>query len=725
MKKESQNIEYKESWRDEYIKWICGFANAEGGKIFIGINDDKKITGISDATKLLEELPNKVRDTLGILVDVNLRQEKKLEYIEINVDAYPYPVNYKGQYHYRTGSTKQELKGQALDRFLLQKQGKRWDGVPVPGVKLIDLKEDTFKQFKIKAAQSKRVSADILSDGNSQLIEDLHLKEGRHLKRAAILLFHPDPEKYITGAYIKIGFFEGDDELKFQDEIHGNIFEQIEKTEELLFTKYIKAVISYKGVSRIESYEYPREAIREALLNAIAHKDYSGENPIQISVYEDKLLIWNEGQLPEHWTIDNLKKKHPSKPFNPDIANALSRSGYIEAWGRGTIKMIQECKKHHLPEPAFYFHTSGFNVEFRKDIYIRAILEEKHFEPHLIEILLLTKKQGSINNSQVQVLCSVSKRTATRYLSELEEQKHLVQSGETGKGTRYILKGSQRGQNAYKGAIKGSGIAKNELLPEKIQRGHKGAKASETHEKKDTTVRQYRPRNIQKTPETSAKAKTKDATKAPKAPRKSSKLPVDDLDLKLMLLETELNKGNPNDQIKDKLDTETFFKIYDTWLSELLEKAIVVGQKFNHLFAELRHSLVAINGHWSFNFTTADSKTILKTFRKQAQDSKHDFYNRNILIQLSFYFHAMKQTGLRTFSSGCFLEVSFSNIGYKVHVIENANGGHVSPEKPEFEYLLHHPLNKKEINMICTKLGDTIYAQIEKKVNQIKNQQNK
>jgi len=133
---ENQNIEWKESWRDEYLKWICGFANANGGKIVIGKKDDGSVVGLKNSAKLLEDIPNKVRNILGILVDVNLYETQNGEYIEIGVEAYPYPVNYKGQYHYRTGSTKQELKGIALDKFLLQKKGKRWDGVPVPNIQL-------------------------------------------------------------------------------------------------------------------------------------------------------------------------------------------------------------------------------------------------------------------------------------------------------------------------------------------------------------------------------------------------------------------------------------------------------------------------------------------------------------------------------------------------------------------------------------------------------------
>lgn len=129
---EDQRTEWKESWRDEYLRWVCAFANSEGGTLVIGRNDHGAVVGVKDASRLLEELPNKARDILGILVAVNLRQEEGKDYLEIEVDPYPYPVSYKGEYHVRSGSTKQELKGAALDKFLLRKQGKHWDGVPCP-----------------------------------------------------------------------------------------------------------------------------------------------------------------------------------------------------------------------------------------------------------------------------------------------------------------------------------------------------------------------------------------------------------------------------------------------------------------------------------------------------------------------------------------------------------------------------------------------------------------
>ena len=437
---ETQNTEYKQSWRDDYLKWICGFANANGGSIFIGKDDNGNVVGAIDTKRLLEEIPNKVRDVLGILVDVNLHSTTDGEFIEILVEAYPYPVNYKGQYHYRSGSTKQELKGTALDKFLLQKKGKRWDGVPVPKVATKDLKQETFDFFRKRAFKSQRIEEDILTDTNELLLENLQLKENDFLKRAAILLFHSNPEIFVTGSYIKIGFFETDDDLKFQDEIHGNLIEQIEKTMDLLFTKYIKAIISYEGINRVEKFEYPKDAVREALLNAIAHKDYSGGVPIQISVYSDKIIFWNEGQLPENWTVKNLLEKHASRPYNPDIANALFRSGYIESWGRGTIKIIRECKLAGIPEPVFSYDSSDISVEFRKDIYNEKYLQSLNLNDRQVKTVLFAKDKGKITNSDYQTLNNCSRNTASNDLTELVDKGLLKPSGQKGAGAFYRLK---------------------------------------------------------------------------------------------------------------------------------------------------------------------------------------------------------------------------------------------------------------------------------------------
>ncbi len=364
MNQEDQHIEWKESWRDEYLKWISGFANAEGGVLVIGMNDKGKAVGLPDAQKLLVDLPNKVRDVLGIIVRVNRKRAGSLEYLEIVVDPYPYPVSYKGEYHLRSGSTKQELKGAALDRFLLRKQGRTWDGVPVPNVTVRHLSRPAILTFRRLARESQRLDPAVLRESTAHLVEKLHLTDGTYLKRAAILLFHPDPERFVTGAFVKIGFFRTDTDLLYHDEIHGDLFTQVERTIDLLLTKYLKAGISYRGIQRLETYPMPEAALREAVVNAIMHKDYSSGTPIQISVYQDKLMLWNSGELPPDWTVAKLKRKHSSRPFNPDVANAFFRAGMIEAWGRGIELILDACRAAQTPEPELLYEHTGLWVTF-------------------------------------------------------------------------------------------------------------------------------------------------------------------------------------------------------------------------------------------------------------------------------------------------------------------------------------------------------------------------
>ena len=362
--KENQNIEWKQSWRDEYLKWLCGFANAHGGTLVIGKNDRGEVLGIANASKLLEDIPNKVRDILGMVVPVNLLSDEGKEWLEIVVEPYPSPISYKGEYHYRSGSTKQELKGAALDKFLLRKQGKHWDGVPIPYVGINDLDPLAIKRFRQLATRSGRVSAELLSESDAHLIEKLHLMENLYLKRAATLLFHPDPEKFTTGAYVKIGFFRTDSDLLYHDVIQGNLFAQADKSLDLLLTKYLRAGISYRGTQRFERFPVPEAALREALINAIAHKDYASGIPIQISVYDDKLMMWNPGQLPPDWTLDRLLAKHSSQPANPDIANTFFRAGKIESWGRGIELIRNTCLTEGYPAPRFSHDSSGLWIEF-------------------------------------------------------------------------------------------------------------------------------------------------------------------------------------------------------------------------------------------------------------------------------------------------------------------------------------------------------------------------
>jgi ATP-dependent DNA helicase RecG len=360
---EHQTIEWKEVWRDEYLRWICAFANADGGTLVIGRNDRGDAVGVDDARKLLEEIPNKVRDLLGIVVAVHLRKERR-ELIEIVVEPSPTPISYRGEYHVRSGSTKQELRGPALSAFLLRRLGRHWDGAPVPGAAVSDLDVEALRTFRARAARSDRMEEGALPDTDAELLERLHLTEGAFLKRAALLLFHRDPERFVTGAFLKIGFFEGP-EILFHDRVEGGLFRQVSMALEILNAKYLRSRISYAGIQRIETPPVPDAALREAVLNAVIHKDYGAGSPVQIRVYEDRLRVWNAGQLPPTWTADTLIQKHASFPPNPDIANAFFRLGMIETWGRGIEKILSACRAAGLTEPVLEADGVGICVEFQ------------------------------------------------------------------------------------------------------------------------------------------------------------------------------------------------------------------------------------------------------------------------------------------------------------------------------------------------------------------------
>jgi ATP-dependent DNA helicase RecG len=368
---ESQNIEWKEKWHDDCLHTVCAFANTSGGMIELGRSDKGEIIGIPDARKMLEVLPSKFRNSMGIVADVDLADENGKQFLCVTVKPHPYPISCNGKYYYRSGSTAQELTGNALDEFMLRKQGKTWDGVPVPHVAVSDFESDAFKIFRKKAIESTRMKEKDLQISNEAMLDSLRLTEGSYLRRAALLLFHQDAEKWIPGAYVKIGKFASDTELVYQHEVHGSLISLPDKVMDVIYLNYFKGIISYNGIQRIETYPVPLAAFREAITNSIAHRDYSTGIPIQIKVFDDRVIIYNDGRLPENWTIEDLFVSHRSEPHNPLIANTLFRAGMIESWGRGIAKITKVCKEAGKPPPEIqYKHHCEFSVTFFSDVAI-------------------------------------------------------------------------------------------------------------------------------------------------------------------------------------------------------------------------------------------------------------------------------------------------------------------------------------------------------------------
>ena len=444
--KEKQNIEWKETWKEDYLKWICGFANAQGGKIYIGKNDDGTVTGITNAKKLLEDIPNKVRDVLGIIVDVNLYSEENKDYLEIVTLPSSYPVNYKGEYHYRSGSTKQLLKGAALTQFLFEKTGITWDSIPLDNLSADDFWRDSFDIFRKQAILSKRMDEKDLNMTNEQLLDSLGLIKDGKILRAGMMLFHQNPEKWINGSYIKIGFFESDSEISYMDEIHGSLISQADKVIDLIFTKYLKANISYEGVTRIETYPFPKAAIREAVYNAIVHKNYATQIPIQISIYKDKLYISNDCILPSGWTVETLMGKHRSKPFNPNIANGFFRAGFIETWGRGIEKICEACRNYGTILPEYTVYLEDIMIKFealntaKNTAKNTANSSKNKIEENTPIVLEFLKQYPKTTQKNIIENLNISKRTLERIISLLKEDGYIERIGNNRSGYWKILK---------------------------------------------------------------------------------------------------------------------------------------------------------------------------------------------------------------------------------------------------------------------------------------------
>ena len=237
------------------------------------------------------------------------------------------------------------------------------------------------------------------------LMDNLHLiDEDGYLIRAAMLAFYKDPEKWETGSYIKIGYFgKSDSDLVYQDEVHGPLIEQVDKTVDLVYTKYMKALIDYEGVQRIEQFMFHKDAFREILLNAIVHKDYSSYNPIQISVYEDKIYIWNDGEMPPNLdSTDKLFMKHSSKPFNPKLANVFFKSGMIEAWGRGFEKIREACALYDGPLPEYEINEAGIMVLCKAcDRYLELIPAKKKVDSIISDERIMSGKMSELRKEPI------------------------------------------------------------------------------------------------------------------------------------------------------------------------------------------------------------------------------------------------------------------------------------------------------------------------------------
>lgn len=453
--KECQNVEYKRIWQDEYLKWICGFANAQGAVMYFGVDDNLEVYGLKNTKKLMEDIPNKIVNSMGLVVDVNLYEQDGLEYIEVTISPSNVPISYKGKYYYRSGSTMQELNGSALQQFILKKMGRSWDDITNDRATMEDIDRKAVEYFLRKGIEAQRIPESELNSSTEEVLTNLRLVDDNgFLKNAAILLFGKNPLKFFPSVRFKIGRFGKDEaDLMFQDVIEGNIIQMADRVMEALQAKYLVSPVRFEGMQRYETLEIPKEALREILYNAIAHKDYTGPD-IQIHVYNDLIEIWNEGTLPEGYDENVLYNKHSSKPRNRNIADTMFKAGFIDTWGRGYKKIRDGFEMAGMPMPKVQNFCGGVQVTIERTRFMQmssATNNGGNFggSGGSLAVVQLSERQRRICNTikdnpkvtveQMASALSIAKRTLERELSALQKMGVLLREGNTSAGHWVII----------------------------------------------------------------------------------------------------------------------------------------------------------------------------------------------------------------------------------------------------------------------------------------------
>ena len=272
------------------------------------------------------------------------------------------------------------------------------------------------------------------------------------LTNAAVLLFGRDPSRYLSNAQVHCLYFRGTEKRKpidSQQPYEGNAFSVIDRAVDFTMEKLVRRVdVASNGPIAPISYEIPESAIREAIVNAVAHRDYDSAGFVQVIVFADRVEIWNPGEFPPGTTIETMREPHGPLPRNPLIAEPLFRAGYAEKAGSGIPDMIADCRAVGLPEPDFAQHGPHFVATLWRDWLTDQRLAEFGLNERQLKAVAFVKTHGRITNQEYQNFVTVSKPTASRDLDELSKKGVFEKVGTTGRGTHYV--------QGMKGLIKGS-----------------------------------------------------------------------------------------------------------------------------------------------------------------------------------------------------------------------------------------------------------------------------
>ena len=438
---ESESLEFKESlseWR-EIVETVGAFSNTRGGVILIGVSDTEKIVGVNIGKGSLEDLANKIKENTDprIFPGISIEKISDKYIIVIRVKENDVkPILVFGRAFKRVGKTNQRIGSLDIRKMFLFSSNVYWDELICQKAIINDIDEKKVKLFLEKARFERRMNINS-STPVKEALNKLNLLENKNLTKAAILLFGKNPQKFFIQSELRCARFKGTKPIEFIDMkvFGGDIINQREDALEFV-KEHIALHAEIKGTERRERWEYPIEAIREAITNAICHRDYELSSNVQIRIFDDRIEIWGCGPLPEPLTPEDLIKEHNSILRNPLIAKCFFLIRYIEQWGTGTIRIIELCKQNNLPDPLFKESGGNLNVIFRKYYITEEIFEGLNDrQKKAVEYL---KENKSITRQKYASFFTCSVRTAFNDLQEMVERKILQRKGK-GRHTYYEL----------------------------------------------------------------------------------------------------------------------------------------------------------------------------------------------------------------------------------------------------------------------------------------------
>lgn len=437
---ESETLELKESFDNKALETIGAFANTNGGTILIGVRDDGRVIGITVGKNTLEEMAQKMQFKIQsrILPSIHKHSYKQSMVVEITVARSDSPITVDGRFFKRVGRTNQLIGSEELRQRLFASSGTSWDAQIDSGAQMEDLDDKTVDTFisLIKAAGRRPVG----SEGTTEILTKLELVKNGLPTRAAILLLGNRPYKFFLSAMVQLGRFKSLTHIVDDKRLDGNILEQIEEGMIWFQQRFETEFIITGKPRRDEKWEYPLLAVREALINALCHREYTAASNTQVRLYDDHVEIWNPGGLLIPLTPEQLFQEHPSLRRNPLIAQSLFYAGFIESWGGGTLRIIELAKEaSNLEIPEFVSHSGEFRFILRKRVLTRARLEKMGLNERQVTATLHIVESGRITNREYQERLLVSRATAGRELGELVEKGILLRHGESGKNIFYTL----------------------------------------------------------------------------------------------------------------------------------------------------------------------------------------------------------------------------------------------------------------------------------------------